>query len=680
MATEFDEPAFATDEEFQARLDDLLSSALEDQAKEQRFLLDMVQGARSSLSKAEEQMTTLRKMVEARDLAVVDLLEAKLSGLGSQESIDAVSERIEQLAESPGLADLIEPLGGRFEQIAAKVDAVVTALKPLDPWKPALEIQKNLSERLDSRLEPIDAALSELSQLIGAAQAPLIQAIEDSTRASGDLSISNMLEMSRTIDGFTSAIKRTVEALSASVLDARQETASELATLSSKLNDRLTQTEEAVAGDVDLVEDALSTLITTTAEGSSQAILGAIGVAASASTDSITEAVARGTEEQMSATGSAVRAALADLRELIRTHRELADASDQETAALIIGTIEDSNRAQLDSIDILKHQLDESFAQLRTGNQDAEAKVLTSINEMLQATSARLFDRMQTIRTEVEQMGTSVEALPSKIGSVVDEAAKAVLPFTEEMRVLSERVRQSNRRITESNTRVEAMNDSIVVYLAERDERLEKARDEILRDLVLQLSEDLKIKDKGRLAEAIHDAGARRKDRRDAERWRELNKGTDLSTERIDEVRDGLQAVLTRSILRPTKDAVIKAEAETFIVSEEQVTTQELAQQVVAQESSAPPATRGARQVDKPAAKRPKASGPKASSPPKAKQARAAKTQVSKEPKGPSAPSKTEKLATVSTLDRSGRQPSGGRTKTTASTKQAPKARSKRTV
>ena len=595
MATEFDESL--TDDEFQARIDDLLSSALEDQAREQRFLLDMVQGARAALGKAEEQMTALRNLVEERDKGVVDILEARLSGVGSQESIDRLASEVSELAASTArnpIEHLVEPLDQRFAELATKVSAIEAALKPLDPWKPAIEMQKNLSDRFQQRLEPIGDQLQLLGRLIEQIPVPLQRAIEDATRASGDLSTNHMLEIAKTIEGFSSAITRAVDALNDSFLAARQQTTHEMESITSSIMARLAEIEEAVAGDVDVAQDGLSEAIETSNRDLSERLVSTIGTATASSVETISDAIARSGEQQMVATDSAVRAALADLRELIRTSREISDerldeVSDRieraaaETAGdlservggirlgltemreTLVGTmgqaLQEFNDRQAETADKTVSSVAELASEIRDQQTAATEQTVSSMNEMLQTASARLFDRMHAIRTDVERMEKAVVELPEAVGTVVDEAAKAVLPFTEELRVLSERVRQSNRRITESNARVEAMNDSIVGYLAQRDEKLERVRDAVLNDLILHLATDLKTRDKGRLAEALRDSEQRRRDRRDAERWRKLDaEGASASHERITEVREQLQAVHTSSILRTTEAARVREE------------------------------------------------------------------------------------------------------------------------
>src|SRR5918999_2921282 len=155
------------DELFPPRIDELVESALQEQQREQQMLIDTVQGA-------QKEMKALRELVDRRDQSVVDLLEARLSGLASEGSLEKVREAMSKYAEGPdfteGLAPVSEQIGaigGRLENLGKTLEAVEKGLERLDPWKPALEVQRALTNRLGEIATDIRDQIEERYGAVG---------------------------------------------------------------------------------------------------------------------------------------------------------------------------------------------------------------------------------------------------------------------------------------------------------------------------------------------------------------------------------------------------------------------------------------------------------------------------------------------------------------------------------
>lgn len=147
-------------EPFRVRIDELLSSALSDQAREQRELREVVEAARGAVAGAHAGVEALRLLLEERDRAVVDLLEARLSGTATAESVGAVAARVDLLAGGGGLAAALEAaraeLSARLEELARHAAARRRA-----SGEEAKALEASLS-RLGERIDRVEAAVEDL--------------------------------------------------------------------------------------------------------------------------------------------------------------------------------------------------------------------------------------------------------------------------------------------------------------------------------------------------------------------------------------------------------------------------------------------------------------------------------------------------------------------------------------
>lgn len=327
MATDFEEFASDLDPGFGRRIDDLLASAIEDQARDQRMLLEGVQGA-------QDEARRLRELIESRDEGVADLLEARLAGIATEESFQRVAQSLEER---------LQQLHGMLERI--------------DAWKPAMEVQRSLAERLG-------------------------------------------------------------------------ETASSLK---------------------ESIEEARSTL-------------------------------GAGFEERLSAEASEIKEAVA--------------AGGARSFDRLVKLQEDLEKMSA-GLEAMPDLITERLDQWRDESRSAAA-----------ATSRQI----ERLRGAVEAQGPQ---LAQEVGSSIE-------PFAEELRTLAGRVRNGNMKSAEVSARLAAMHESLVAYLAQRDDRLEKVRDQTLAELIERLVKNLKHRDRTRIAEALRRANRARRDRRDAERYRRL--------------------------------------------------------------------------------------------------------------------------------------------------------------
>lgn len=95
------------------RIDALLSTALADQARERRTLVETVFGAKTALVKAEEELAGIRELINKRDEALVEAIENS-----NKASIEAIEKTNKATVEAIS-ANLLEAVGAIGENIKA---------------------------------------------------------------------------------------------------------------------------------------------------------------------------------------------------------------------------------------------------------------------------------------------------------------------------------------------------------------------------------------------------------------------------------------------------------------------------------------------------------------------------------------------------------------------------------
>lgn len=742
------------DEDFQARIDELLSSALDDQAKEQRMLVDTVKAARAALGRAEEELTALRVLVTERDRSVVDLLEAKLSGLGTEQTLDHVAKRVEQILQQPPVDEVISPISKRIEALNAKVGELETTLRPIDPTAAIAELAAVIEERMASRIEPVEEHLSAMKRALEAMSEPLARQVDDSAASinEGVRALSAMLDQVRgqlndDISSIANRVDEMERAVTHKLADVEDSFAGEIVAAS----ESLTETQSSLSAHVTNLQDGvvdLRTELMSAIERSRVELREEVGGALSSGASDLlqrieefsnaqqsrftglseslgdalgqplerlirdfqiaaaplgtfperVESMKSAIDEKMTGVEARVAQLLQEAAQSIDARIDVARSSDEalksrvaeelqtirhevlRDVAELKGTVEstvfelpegiesklkaaiEAMDAQLDkttaAIDVRLNQAEEASTARdeasTLASQERDARVIetveeiraalgsvsdslgsgtTSINETLQLASARLFDRMSRVEdaleTRISELQETVSRSPELVEGHLEESKKAdkaraatlvveirtlaetlindmtariessgseleaklaegtaadiernsaligqvqqiaasmeqqgplitqtvastLEPYSEEMHRLSDKLRQTNRRITESNSRVEAMHESLIAYLASRDQALERVRDQVLLDLMNEIGEGMKSRDRNRLTDALKEADQRRKDRRDAERWRKLQQGSseDAATA-VARIRDEIQSTHVRQVPAP---------------------------------------------------------------------------------------------------------------------------------
>lgn len=171
-------------------------------------------------------------------------------------------------------------------------------------------------------------------------------------------------------------------------------------------------------------------------------------------------------------------------------------------------------------------RVSQKFDQLRSESRTAAAANSRQMEQIVSRVGSRLDEdraigqkAMAAVSRQMEGLREAIEEQPPRLS---DEIQASVEPFAEEIRNLSARVRRSNMKSSDLVARLDALHQSLVAYLAQRDERLERTRDAVLAQLVEGIGRQLQRGDRVKIAEALRRANRARRDRRDAERYRKL--------------------------------------------------------------------------------------------------------------------------------------------------------------
>jgi hypothetical protein len=161
--------ADSSGEEDSDRIDALLSSALADQARERRMLVETVFGAKAALVKAEEELAGIRELINRKDEDPTKRDDALLAAIAKRD--EALMAAIAKSNESV---------------VEAVTDRVLAALQSQPPPK----IQPPRDAGLTLRIEAIEEAILQLAQRIAELPGQLAEFQELPAQLRRDLEVS----------------------------------------------------------------------------------------------------------------------------------------------------------------------------------------------------------------------------------------------------------------------------------------------------------------------------------------------------------------------------------------------------------------------------------------------------------------------------------------------------------
>lgn len=178
------EGAGGSDERFRGRLDQLLSDALTEQAREQAAFMRVLQSSRDALAATRMELDAVRAFVEARDVHMVEVLDTRLTAVAQEASLAGLAERIAALETEQ--AALKRTLSVKLESIAGSLEAIEwrsqEALAPLAAKLGDAETATQAAERmvaLETHLTGVAQSMEARQEEVAGA---VLQALEPIAR------------------------------------------------------------------------------------------------------------------------------------------------------------------------------------------------------------------------------------------------------------------------------------------------------------------------------------------------------------------------------------------------------------------------------------------------------------------------------------------------------------------
>ncbi len=353
---------------------------------------------------------------------------------------------------------------------------------------------------------------AEVAEITRALREDLLERIEEKYAGVAD----RLGELARDVTGSTSATRATAERLSV-LAGLSEQTTSSLTDVRAAVEQRLDQLDTSVGAHVITLE---STFTSRLADVRAELEAGAVGTRESGERlTALTAATERQREE--------VQARLDVVRDdMVEAARDLRKELITQAAAQVAGLTE--RLAGLDST------VNASSARL-TDRLDALDGALIRNSEVAEQTTAGLA-RVDGVTSELQTAVSSFRLeWPTRTFEVV-QGAKAVaegvvLEIRSEVEVQLERVREELARavagvadassgLGSGTEQLSEAGKALVDYLERRDLLLEAERDRVLYEVLDTFAAGLSVKDRAALAERVGSAVDRRRDARDAQRYR----------------------------------------------------------------------------------------------------------------------------------------------------------------
>lgn len=220
---------------FGARIDQLLTSALKEQEREQAGFMKVLQASREALNATRMELDHLRSLVEERDEALLAEFDARLDRVANQDAVEALAAG--STAAARELAGLRKILGSKLDDVVESLDTVEARTS---------EALATLGERVEGLEQGLgDTVLAVSGELAAAGRRDEMLAATLEERL--DLVERTLQERLDTVDQSLDERLATVE----QTLEER------LATVEQTLDERLSAVEQSVEDRLTTVEQTL---------------------------------------------------------------------------------------------------------------------------------------------------------------------------------------------------------------------------------------------------------------------------------------------------------------------------------------------------------------------------------------------------------------------------------------
>jgi hypothetical protein len=530
------------------RIDDLLSKPTDEQVREQRALNDLMVGVRDAIARLTGDVAALAARVsETREFTeqiadrpapapaaapgppqmpadMARRLETLETAIGELAALVAAAPVPATAAEAPDLGPLVHvtiPEAIRGAVPGALRDVLGAAVP--DAVRDAVEGQlSRLGEAAGAERGDVTAAVNDAIANLRGTFVSALEATRGEVRTSVDQlrdALGSSSSELRTSLGTSSSDLR--DSLGASLTELRDtlgtsttELRDALGASSTELRDSLARSVDALrarvdeaasaglrAGDVqELIDKAFSQF---------SARLDEVRTRSEALAETLA-AIEEGMGERLGVVASA--ADVAGVREQLGAFSKISmDVAALRTA--LSGTVDlpaAVDRAITEGRDAMQEAIDAIAEQIRTDASNAADRVRSEAGVVLEKTTS-------LAQSATERLGEASTLALARIGEVGSTAFERLQDAAEAIERETSKVPRAVRDVA---SRMDEFQETMLAYLAARDLALEEARDRVLQELLDEYASGLSQRQRAGLGTGLRRAFRRRKDKRDAEKYR----------------------------------------------------------------------------------------------------------------------------------------------------------------
>ncbi len=465
-----------------------------------------------------EERAAMAARVDAMAVLVEDRLEV------TRDTVDAVRTgvREESAALRVDLADALEEVTGR---LASSVDSTVAQV--------VTDVRDSLASEREVAREDSRTALAGLVGQVG----EVVEEVRSTAAEERDLAADQRDATVAAVDSAQVAVREAAEAALETLSAAHEQERQRLQDAGEALRDALVAEREQAAAQAEEHRAAMEQLH----EKEVAAAALTRGELIGASTLAVEDVRRAAAEDRMSARADAdelrdaiatsVETVLATLTEAVQTEREqlLRDAgtSRAELAGALRTSTEEADQLLADARGALATEVaalreDVAFTAEELGGRlddglEAVRAAYVEQGELIAGVTSSVDVELTAARAAVEEAAQAASAMTDR---AVTEARTDVGAVTDELRSAAADLAGARQALERVEQRFGSAGTSLVAYLADRDRVLEGERDRLLREVLEEFAAGLAREDRRSLAQKVTVAVERRRDARDAERWR----------------------------------------------------------------------------------------------------------------------------------------------------------------
>jgi archaellum component FlaC len=390
------------------------------------------------------------------------------------------------------------------ERLAAIEDSLDGLLERMEAWG------RDGTSTATERLESVDDRLAALSQSLQSERT----AAENHRQSTA----TSMQEHGASLDEWAEAVRSGLEELGDAVASSLGSLGATLQNSSAREADR--RHLEALVTELTATVEEVFNQLADRMSNMHGDVLDGFGGARARLVEELSGTINR-LEQANIATRSTVEAELTELR------GDLADALE-EVREHVEGTVTEANTSiasNLDAHQAASEDLRDSIHRAASNSDNAHQRV-TSMQQVVERLDTVLTDLQADWRPRVDTV--VAEGRAAAQGTLGDLRTEIEQTLAEMRAALSEQVatvRGASGMLGGGTDRLVSAGQALLAYLGERDRWLERERDRVLHEVLDEFAEGLSAKERKAVASRVGEALDRRRDSRDATRYRRTQEG-----------------------------------------------------------------------------------------------------------------------------------------------------------